>query len=226
MSDGPDVRFQGKIAETFNDASLCAGQQGPGAEMMGQVHSRWVGCLGIAVVMASSLALGQQPGKPPETFLANAQVSGQNAGASAMVTIQIDRYTDPRDITSLQEALKLGGYPGFLPALRKAPVVGSVEMNGRKVSVRWARQVTNEKGRSISIVTDSPIAFVGGAAVDAKPRAGFELAVIQFDVDSVGLGTGTMAAAARVRPGGPAGVQIDDYAEAPIKLVTVRKSLK
>jgi hypothetical protein len=33
-----------------------------------------------------------------------------------------------------------------------------------------------------------------------------------------------MAAAARVRPGGPTGVQIDDYAETPLKLVTVRKS--
>jgi hypothetical protein len=27
-----------------------------------------------------------------------------------------------------------------------------------------------------------------------------------------------------VRPGGPTGVQIDDYAENPLKLVTVRKS--
>jgi hypothetical protein len=174
------------------------------------------------------LALAQKTeGKPPETFIANAQVSSaNNAGASAMVTIQIDRYTDPRDVASLQEALKLGGYPGFLPALRKAPVVGSVEMNGRKVIARWARQTPLEKGRAISVITESPLAFVGGAAVDAKPRAGYELAVLQFEVDSVGLGSGTMAAAARVRPGGPAGVQLDDYAESPIKLVTVRKSLK
>ena len=40
-------------------------------------------------------------------------------------------------------------------------------------------------------------------------------------VDGVGFGSGTMAGAARVRPGGEAGVQIDDYADAPIKLVTV-----
>jgi hypothetical protein len=48
--------------------------------------------------------------------------------------------------------------------------------------------------------------------------------VILLEVDQVGLGNGTMAAAARVRPGGPTGVQIDDYAETPVKLVTVRKS--
>ena len=190
-------------------------------------HMRaWVGRLAIALVLAQVVAFAQNEGKPPETFIANAQATGQNTGASAVVTIQIDRYTDPRDVKMLQEELRLGGYPKFLPALRKTPVVGWVEMGGRKVLARWARQTPTDKGRTISVVTESPLAFLGGAAVDAKPRAGFELAVIQFEVDSVGLGTGTMAAAARVRPGGPAGVQIDDYAETPIKLATVRKSLK
>jgi hypothetical protein len=161
---------------------------------------------------------------PPETFTANAQALGRNAGASAQVTIQIDQYTSESDRATIQEALRIGGYQGFLPALRSAPEVGYVEMNGRKSKVRWARQQPSDKGRTITIVTESPLAFVGGAAVDARPRKGYEVAVIRLDVDQVGLGTGSMAAAARVRPGGPTGVQIDDYAENPIKLVTVRKS--
>jgi hypothetical protein len=104
------------------------------------------------------------------------------------------------------------------------PEVGYVELNGRKVSVRWAGQTATPKGRTITIVTDTPLAFVGGAAVDAKPRAGYELAFLQFDVDSIGMGSGSMAAAARIRPGGPAGVQVDDYAEKPVNLKMVRKS--
>ena len=68
--------------------------------------------------------------------------------------------------------------------------------------------------------------FVGGGAADAKPRAGYEVAVIEMTVDTVGLGKGTMTAAARVKPGGTSGVQIDDYAEKPIQLVTVSKKLK
>jgi hypothetical protein len=180
----------------------------------------------LTAALAAAPALAQTEAKPPETFFANAQVSGKDAGISANVTIQIDRYTDPRDRTTMTEALRTGGYPGLLPVLRKMPEVGYVEVNGRKVSIRWARQVVNKgKGRSISIVTDSPIAFVG-AAIDAKPRAGFELAVLFFEVDSVGLGKGTMAAAARVKPDGEGGVVIDDYAEKPVNLVTVRKSLK
>ena len=66
---------------------------------------------------------------------------------------------------------------------------------------------------------------VGGGAVDAKPRTGYDVALIRLQVDDVGLGEGSMAAAARVRPGGDTGVEVDDYADKPIKLVTVvRKS--
>jgi hypothetical protein len=76
------------------------------------------------------------------------------------------------------------------------------------------------------VVTDEPIFFVGGGRPDAKPREGYEVAVIQFDVDNVGLGKGTMTAAARVKPGGETGVQIDDYADKPIRLVTVTRNIK
>ena len=180
--------------------------------------------LQVCIALMTTVVLAQKDIKPPETFTANAQVLGNNAGASAQVTIQINQYTSDKDRATIQEALRIGGYQGFLPALRSAPEVGYVEMNGRKVPVRWARQQPTEKGRTISIVTEAPMAFVGGGSVDAKPRAGYEVAVIQLDVDQIGLGTGSFAAAARVRPGGATGVQIDDYAETPAKLVTVRKS--
>jgi hypothetical protein len=180
--------------------------------------------LQIGIVLLTSVVLAQKDIKPPETFTASAQVLGNNAGSSAQVTIQINQYTSDKDRETIQEALRIGGYQGFLPALRSAPEVGFVEMNGRKVIARWARQQPTEKGRTISVVTESPMFFVGGGNVEAKPRAGYEVAVIQLDVDQIGLGTGSFAAAARVRPGGPTGVQIDDYAEMPVKLVTVRKS--
>ena len=188
------------------------------------MRRRYSSFLWVAIMSMTVMVLGQTEIKPPETFTANAQALGRNAGASAEVTIQIDQYTSDADRATIQEALRVGGFPGFLPALRSAPEVGYVEMNGRKTKVRWARQEPTDKGRTITIVTESPLAFVGGAAVDAKPRKGYEVAVIRLDVDQIGLGTGSMAAAARVRPGGPTGVQIDDYAENPLKLVTVRKS--
>ena len=187
-----------------------------------------VACLLTGLSLVPDVAPGQllSATKPPETFFANAEARGQDAGLAAMVTIYINQYTRDRDRTTMQEALRIGGYPGFLPALKKAPEVGYIELNGRKVIARWAHQQPNAKGRTISVVGDAPLYFVGGGSVDAKPRAGFELSVILLEVDEIGLGTGSMAPAARVKPGGPTGVQIDDYAEKPVKLVTVRKSFR
>jgi hypothetical protein len=180
-------------------------------------------------VIGALPALFEGQGKPvqgPETFTANAQVQGAAGAAATTLRIQIDRYTPDFDRNSVEEALKTGGYPKFLTALRQAPVVGSVSMGDQQFAIRYARQQATPKGRTISIVTEKPVYFVGGGSADAKPRAGYEVAVLQFNVDEVGLGSGKMAAAARVRPGGDTGVQIDDYGSEPIDLVTVSKVIK
>ena len=65
--------------------------------------------------------------------------------------------------------------------------------------------------------------FVGGARPDAKPRTGYETALIQLQVDDAGTGTGTMAAAVRVKPDGEGGVRIDNYAEEPLDLTVTRQ---
>jgi hypothetical protein len=166
-------------------------------------------------------AQAQQRGAP-ETFTANLQAAGATGGAgAATIQIEIQKYSADADRAAVESALKSGGYPAFLTALRKAPAVGSVSFGDRKWSVRWARELTTPKGRTIVVVTDQPVFFVGGGRVDAKPREGYDVAVIQMFVDDVGLGNGSMAAAANVKPGGEAGVEINDYADKPIKLVSV-----
>jgi len=92
--------------------------------------------------------------------------------------------------------------------------------------IRWARQVDAAAGRTISIVTDTPVYFVGGGRRGAKPTAGYEVAVALLTLDKSGHGTGTMAAAARVKPGGETGVRIDDYAETPVKLAATVRGAK
>ena len=169
----------------------------------------------------------QQVGAP-ETFTANLQVHGESGGAgAATIDVDIQRYTPEADRTAVEAALKTGGYPAFLEALRKAPVVGAVLFADRKYAIRWARERPSGKyGRSIVVVTDQPVFFVGGGRPDAKPREGYEVAVIEFEVDNIGMGRGTMTAAARVKPGGETGVRIDDYADKPIRLVTVTRKIK
>ena len=180
------------------------------------------------LLLALPAVEARQSAGAPETFTANIQALGAKGGAAA-ATIEIDirRYTPEADRTAVEDALKQGGYPAFLTALRKAPEVGSVSAGDKKWAIRWAREQPSGKyGRRIVVVTDQPMFFIGGGAADAKSRAGYEVAVIEMTVDTVGLGKGTMTAAARVKPGGETGVRIDDYAEKPIQLVTVSRKLK
>jgi hypothetical protein len=183
--------------------------------------------LAVLLVVATTpgLVLSQSRGAP-ETFTANLHVTGGTGGAAAAtVQIQIQRYTPDFDRKAVETALKSGGYPAFLTALRKAPDVGAVSAGDRKWTIRWAREQSTPKGRTIVLVTDQPIYFAGGGRIDAKPRAGYEVAVIQMHIDDVGLGNGSMAAAARVKPGGETGVEIDDYADQPIKLTSVVRKI-
>lgn len=188
----------------------------------------------LIVILPILVMLSFEPGRAvqqigaPETFTANLDARGA-AGGAAAATIEIDvlRYTPEADRTAVEAALKTGGYPAFLTALRKAPQVGSVSFADRKWAIRWARERPSGKySRTIVVVTDEPIFFVGGGRTDAKPREGYEVALIEFEVDNVGMGRGTMTAAARVKPGGETGVRIEDYADKPIRLVTVVRKIK
>ncbi len=182
----------------------------------------------VLFVIPVTLAGQQQPSwknTAPESFKANAQVTDATGGVATTVNIKIDRYTPDAERDAVSTALKSGGYAAFLDALRKAPVVGSITIANRSVPIRWAREQPKGGGRHIAVITDAPVFFVGGGAPDAKPTAGFDVALLEFTVDSIGYGSGTMAAAARVKAGGPAGVEIEDYAGKRITLVTVTRNL-
>ena len=185
-----------------------------------------------ALMLLTLLPPVQKPGDPkhptaPETFRAQANATSKEGGAAASyIDIHIDKYTRDADREKLTQALKTGGYPALLTAVRAAPAVGTVTAGKQTFTIRFAReQRTGENKRTISVVTDKPMYFVGGGSVDAKPRAGYELAAMQFDMDDAGMGQGTMAAAARIKPGEPNGFVIDDYADQPIKLVSISRSL-
>jgi hypothetical protein len=190
--------------------------------------ARVLAVLPVLVMLSFGSGVAAQQIGAPETFVANLQaVGGQGGAAAATIQIDISRYTPEADRTAVEGALKQGGYPAFVTALRKAPEVGTVSFADRKWAIRWAReQASGQYSRRIVIVTDQPIFFVGGGRIDAKPREGYEVAVLELEVDNAGLGKGTMTAAARVKPGDAEGVKIEDYADKPIKLVSVSRKLK
>jgi hypothetical protein len=182
----------------------------------------------VLVLTMATLPSAFQSVRPtaPESFKANAQVIGGVGGVASIVSIQIDRYTSDADHRMLADALAQGGHAAFVEALRKAAAVGTVKIGERGATIRWAReQALKDGGRRIAVATDEPLFFVGGGAVDAAPTTGFDIGILEFTVDDVGLGKGTMAAAAHVKPGGETGVQVEDYAGKRIRLVTVTRNI-
>jgi hypothetical protein len=182
--------------------------------------------IGAAVIVPLTLAAQRKAYTAPETFISPLQARTAAGASAATIRIQIDRYTPEANLKTMTDAMKFGGYSGFLQALRKAPAVGHVEIGDVKAALRWAREQPSGKGRAISLATDTPVYFIGGGRAEAKPRAGFELAVVQLAVDEFGLGSGTMAAAAKVKLDGEGGVLIEDYADEPIKLTFVHREIK
>ena len=103
----------------------------------------------------------------------------------------------------------------FVPALRKLPPVGAIELAGRTVEIRYAHEQEEGSGRRLVVVADRPLFFLGGDP--AKSRAGYELTIAELRFDADGAVTGTMAGAARVKPS-QGGIVLDDYADVLVQL--------
>jgi len=182
----------------------------------------------IVLLLCAPARVAGQAARPttgaPEVFNATATAKNAAGAISGALEVRVTRYTPDFDRKTVEEALRLGGYPRFVTALRSAPAVGQVMIGGNgPFSIRYAREKVEGGGRTIVAVTDRPVFFVGSGRANAKPRAGYEVAVIEIQFGGTGDGKGTMAAAARVRPDGEGGVLLDDYAETLIVLTNVTR---
>lgn len=178
----------------------------------------------VAAVVVPALA-AQKKHTAPEVFNGRASVAAAAGSGDAYITIRVDRYSADKDLKAMEQALKNGGSAAFVHALRQAPIVGRFEVGTKTFAIRWARQRDNDRGRVISLVTDGPVYFVGGGVPGAESREGFDVAVIQLTVDTSGLGEGSMATAARVKPGEKTDVAIDAYGGDPVKLTSIMRKI-
>ena len=90
----------------------------------------------------------------PLTLAANAQVTKGATTVTTTFTIHVDRVMNETLRTRVHDALKFGGYPKFLPALRTLPAIGTIEVEGRKVEIRYVREEPLEKGSRLVLVAD------------------------------------------------------------------------
>jgi hypothetical protein len=170
-----------------------------------------------------SAGLAAQPAA--ETFTATAELKAPGGvAASAPVTITIDRKMPQGEIDGLLKAFTSGGVQALRKALVGVPPTGSVKLGGgASTPTRLTLERPTEKGRLITIVVDEPLLFVGAGRPDAKPKAGFDFAIIDLEVDSAGRGSGMLAPAAKVTVKQGVFV-VQDYASEPVRLAGISRS--
>jgi hypothetical protein len=177
--------------------------------------------ISVALLAPASYALAQAG---TETFTATAAVkTAGSAAASAPVTITVDRKMSQSEAEKLAAAFKSGGAAGLRKALAGVPPTGSVQLAaGKPTPTRLTVERTTDKGRLLTIVTDTPLIFLGAGLAGAKPKEGYDFGVIDLEVDAKGSGSGTLIAAARVTVKDGAFV-VEDYSSELVKLTGVSR---
>ncbi len=182
-----------------------------------------VGAIAMAIASAGGSILVAQSGA--ETFTATATVkTAGGATATAPVTIVVSRKMPQAEADKLTAAFTSGGAAALRKALTGVAPTGSIKIgNGEATPTRLAIERTTDKGRLLTMVADKPILHLGAGVPGAKPKEGYDFAVVDIEVDSTGAGAGTLAPAAKIRVNGGAFV-VEDYGGEQVKLAGVKKA--
>lgn len=179
---------------------------------------------GVLSVVASAMAVAPGYAQAIGTFTATAALKTAGAvEARAPVTIVVEREMAQSEADRLMQAFATGGASALRKALAGVPATGTVQVGaGKAIPTRLTVVRPTDQGRLLTIVTDQPILFLGAGAPDAKPKDGYDFAVIDIEVNATGSGSGTLAPAAKVTV--KQGVfTVEDYASELVRLTEVNQ---
>jgi hypothetical protein len=180
--------------------------------------------LTVSMVLAGLLSAADTASmQGAETFTATASAKGSAGTKTSPVTITIARLTTDAERATVAEALKRGGTAAVRETLAKMPDVGTLDVGQRKNPLKYAYQRTVGSGRIITLITDTPIAYLGEGGPDAKPKAGYDLGLVLLDLSNPGKGSGELAPAARVKLNEAGAVVTEDYGAEVVRLTDVQK---
>ena len=173
----------------------------------------------MAVAAAGTIALSAQGGA---TYTATANVkTAAGASVTAPVTVTVTRWTTDAERTKVLDALKAGG-SALKTTLDAMPSAGTIEVGGRKTTLRFARTLNTAGGKLVTLVASEPIIYLGAGAPEAKPKAGYDFSFATFEVDAAGKGTaGDLAPAAKLKVGQNDAVVVDDYGAEAVRLTGI-----
>jgi hypothetical protein len=183
--------------------------------------TRYLTGTAIAILIGGLTVMAQATG---ETFTATATVKSPTASASTAVTIRVDKFVSDADRDRIMATIKAGDGAATRAALAAMPDIGFIEMAKRRTPVKYAYARPTGAGRLITVVTAQPILFLGGAAPDAKPKAGFDLALALLILDGNNAGDGELAPAAKVKMNETGAIVTDEYGSEVIRLTGIAKA--
>lgn len=173
-----------------------------------------------ATALASSIlftpvAFGQAAG---EAFTATASVKSDAGTGTAPVTIVIKHWATDAERAKVMKALKSGGTPALKAALAKMRDSGTLALAKTQGAIKYAYATSTGSGRLVTVVTSQPLYHLGGGLPDAKPKAGYDVAVALLVLEADGTGHGELSPAAKVKIDDAGAISVDDYGDAHIWL--------
>ena len=179
-----------------------------------------------AAAAIAVLTMGPSPAAQPqgERFTATASVKSPKASASAPVAFQIDRFVTDADRDRIKAVVEKHDNHATHAALAKMADVGFIELAGRRTPIKYAYARPTGDGRLITLLTAAPILYLGGAAPDAKPKKGFDLALALLILDGHDSGEGELAPAVKLKTDAAGAIVTEDYGREVVRLTGIAKA--
>ncbi len=181
---------------------------------------RSAGAAVLLALLVAAASSAQAQGKP-EVYTASAELKTVGgASLSTPVTISIDKWTSDADRDSVKGALTAGGTAALQKAVGAMPAIGYLQVGKVKTPIHFARALPVGDGKVVTVATAKPIFHIGAGAADAKPKAGYDVAMVIFEVNAAGAGdAGDFAPAAKVKFDDKSGLVIEDYGVESVRLM-------
>jgi hypothetical protein len=119
--------------------------------------------------------------------------------------------------------VRSGGSTAARAVLETFADAGVVQLGTRKTAVKFAGQRETSSGRLVTIITAEPIVYLGAGIPEAKPQAGFDVAIALLDLHEGG-GLGELAPAAKLGVDDGGALHIEDYGASVVWLNGLAKA--
>ena len=177
----------------------------------------------LMFVSAFALVVSLSAQSRAETFTATASLkTAGGASLTAPVAIDVTAWTSEADRKRLAGVLKSGGDAALQKQLATMKTLGKITVGKAEFDAKYAYAMTSSEGRIITVVTTTPMFFVGAGAPAAKPKDG-KFGVVTIEVNEAGMGRGTLTPAASVKMSDSDAIVVEDYSAELVTLPDVRR---